>query len=105
MFLYERGLDPYDGGIFHQVRYTVRIETRRVAENPQAPLLLPLFSLLPSPSTWIGQMISVLLFTALDILSADSLYQIAAAGAAPMSSLYVSPRKDRSWSPISMVAM
>ncbi|KAI6860054.1 hypothetical protein KC318_g21398, partial [Hortaea werneckii] len=46
VFLYERGLDPYDGGIFHQ-----------------APLLLPIFSLLPASSTWLGRLVSVLLYT------------------------------------------
>lgn len=43
LFLYDRGVSPYDGGVFHQ-----------------APLLLPIFSLFPSP----------LLFTILDLWSA-----------------------------------
>ncbi|KAI7097670.1 hypothetical protein KC324_g21297, partial [Hortaea werneckii] len=56
VFLYERGLDPYDGGIFHQ-----------------APLLLPIFSLLPASSTWLGRLVSVLLYTGLDVLIGDNL--------------------------------
>ncbi|KAK4507630.1 hypothetical protein PRZ48_001365 [Zasmidium cellare] len=88
LFLYDRGLDPYDGGIFHQ-----------------APLLLPLFSLLPSPATWAGRIASILLYTALDVLSADCLYDIAKSGAAAISSLYRSPRADRSWKPESIIAV
>lgn len=88
LFLYDRGLDPYDGGIFHQ-----------------APLLLPLFSLLPSPSLWAGRIASILLYTALDVLSADCLYDIAKSGAAAVSSVYRSPRADRSWQPESVVAV
>ncbi|KAI7280013.1 GPI transamidase-like protein component PIG-U [Hortaea werneckii] len=87
VFLYERGLDPYDGGIFHQ-----------------APLLLPIFSLLPASSTWRGRIISVLLYTGLDVLVGDNLYEIAASGAAHTSRLYASPRRSLSWSPISVAA-
>ncbi|KAH9843258.1 Phosphatidylinositol glycan anchor biosynthesis class U protein [Teratosphaeria destructans] len=88
LFLYERGLDPYDGGVFHQ-----------------APLLLPLFSFSPSPSTWIGRLISVLLYTGLDILAANSLHSIVESGASFCSRLYISPRKDRAWKPISVAAV
>ncbi|KAK4555146.1 hypothetical protein LTR86_007912 [Recurvomyces mirabilis] len=87
LFLYERGLDPYDGGIFHQ-----------------APLLLSLFSLLPNPSSWIGRLISILLYTGLDLLSADCLYSIADSGAGYKTRLFTSPRSDRVWKPISVAA-
>lgn len=50
LFLYERGVSPYDGGVFHQ-----------------APLLLPIFGLFPSP----------LLFTLLDIIGALQLGTLA----------------------------
>lgn len=50
LFLHERGVSPYDGGLFHQ-----------------APLLLTIFGLLPS---W-------LIFTALDLVSAASLRTLA----------------------------
>ena len=105
LFLYEQGLDPYDGGIFHQVSCG---EDGMIGHSPKemkAPLLLPLFSLLPSPSSWVGQVVSVSIFTALDILSAHSLFEIASSAAAPTSSAYASPRKDRSWKPISIAAM
>ncbi|KIW94595.1 uncharacterized protein Z519_04571 [Cladophialophora bantiana CBS 173.52] len=50
LFLYQHGLSPYDGGVFHQ-----------------APLLLVLFEILPSP----------LIFVGLDVLNAASLQGIA----------------------------
>ncbi|KAJ4682601.1 hypothetical protein HRR95_002789 [Exophiala dermatitidis] len=50
LFLYQHGLSPYDGGVFHQ-----------------APLLLVLFETLPS----------ALVFVALDLINAASLQQIA----------------------------
>ncbi|RVX73942.1 hypothetical protein B0A52_02832 [Exophiala mesophila] len=50
LFLYQHGLSPYDGGVFHQ-----------------APLLLVIFDILPAS----------LVFVALDILNAWSLHSIA----------------------------
>lgn len=50
LFLYQHGLSPYDGGVFHQ-----------------APLLLVVFEILPP----------TLVFVALDILNAASLHSIA----------------------------
>lgn len=71
----------------------------------QAPLLLPLFSLLPSSSTSIGWLASILLYTGLDLLTANCLYQIAQSGAAHTSRSFLSPRKDRTWNPISVAAV
>ncbi|KAK3110725.1 hypothetical protein LTR53_014703, partial [Teratosphaeriaceae sp. CCFEE 6253] len=88
LFLYERGLDPYDGGVFHQ-----------------APLLLPLFALLPTPAFWLGRLLSILLYTALDLLTADCLFRIASSGAAHTSHLYASPRKARAWTSLSVAAV
>ncbi|EMC94890.1 hypothetical protein BAUCODRAFT_73965 [Baudoinia panamericana UAMH 10762] len=88
LFLYQRGLDPYNGGIFHQ-----------------APLLLPLFSLLPSPAFASGTLLSVLLYTGLDLLVAECLYYIAQSGAAYISRRYRSPRHDRTWTPASVAAI
>lgn len=51
LFLYERGISPYDGGVYHQ-----------------APLLLVIFEFLPP----------VLVYTALDLLNAYNLSTIAA---------------------------
>ena len=50
LFLYDRGISPYDGGVFHQT-----------------PLLLAIFELVPAPIVFVG----------LDILNAASLRSIA----------------------------
>jgi phosphatidylinositol glycan class U len=71
----------------------------------QAPLFLPLFSLLPSPATLFGRLISIVLYTALDLLSANCLYGITASGAAVASSVYTSPRRNEGWNPISVAAV
>jgi hypothetical protein len=71
----------------------------------QAPLFLPLFSMLPSPATFFGRLISIIIYTALDLLSADCLYEIAASGVAVASSVYTSPRKDESWKSVSVAAV
>lgn len=85
LFLYNHGLSPYDGGVFHQ-----------------APLLLPVFSLLPDPSKY--PLATIVLYTALDLLAADALMKIAQSGQAYLSRFYTSPRKDQAWSPISIGA-
>lgn len=108
LFLYERGLDPYDGGIFYQV--SIYIPCRDCSNSKlicvcQAPLFLPLFSLLPSPATFFGRLISIILYTALDILSANCLYEIAASGIAAASSVYTSPRRNEGWKPVSVAAV
>lgn len=109
LFLYERGLDPYDGGIFHQVGQNQILDAERLMLKRnsvfQAPLLLPLFSLLPTPSAWFGRILSVTLFASLDFCSADALFSIASSGAAPVSSVYRSPRKERAWQPVSVAAV
>ncbi|KAF2859586.1 PIG-U-domain-containing protein [Piedraia hortae CBS 480.64] len=66
--------------------------------TPNPPLFLALFSLL-SPWT------SLLLYAALDLEIAHCLCNIAKSGAAYSSRLYTSPRKGRSWSPISVAAV
>lgn len=71
----------------------------------KAPLLLPLFSLLPSPSALFGRLVSILLFTGLDILSADCLHEIARSGVAAVSSVYTSPRHLDGWKPASVAAL
>ncbi|KAI0397382.1 GPI transamidase subunit PIG-U [Xylariaceae sp. FL0594] len=79
LFLYNHNVSPYDGGVYHQ-----------------APLLLPLFSLLPDPSTY--PFFTYLLYILVDIASADALYKIAESGEAASSKLFTSARKDRKWS-------
>ncbi|KKA26563.1 hypothetical protein TD95_004260 [Thielaviopsis punctulata] len=79
LFLYNYNVSPYDGGVFHQ-----------------APLLLPLFSLLPDSREW--PIFTHLLYTGIDLLSASALARIADSGEASSSKLFTSPRRDRRWS-------
>lgn len=79
LFLYNHNVSPYDGGVYHQ-----------------APLLLPLFSLLPSFASW--PVFTYLLYIAVDLLSANALITIAESGEAGSSALFTSPRKDKRWS-------
>ncbi|KAI1502931.1 GPI transamidase subunit PIG-U [Biscogniauxia marginata] len=76
LFLYNHNVSPYDGGVYHQ-----------------APLLLPLFSLLPDPTAY--PLFTYLLYIIVDLLSAHALYKIAESGEAAESRLFTSPRKDK----------
>ncbi|KAJ9148738.1 PIG-U-domain-containing protein [Coniochaeta hoffmannii] len=79
LFLYNHNVSPYDGGVYHQ-----------------APLFLPLFSLLPSSATF--PIFTYLLYVAVDLLSADALLKIADSGEAVSSRLFTSPRREKRWS-------
>lgn len=57
---------------------------------------MPLFSLLPDPSRF--PLATVLLYTVVDLLSANALMQIAESGEAVSSRLFASPRKKLGWS-------
>ncbi|PHH83978.1 hypothetical protein CDD83_2689 [Cordyceps sp. RAO-2017] len=76
LFLYNHNVSPYDGGVYHQ-----------------APLLLPLFSLLPDVKHW--PIFTSLLYIAVDLLCADALASIADSGEAGQSRLFASPRRAR----------
>ncbi|OAA46950.1 GPI transamidase subunit PIG-U [Metarhizium rileyi] len=76
LFLYNHNVWPYDGGVYHQ-----------------APLLLPLFSLLPDVKTW--PIFTSLLYILVDLLSADALSTIANSGEAGQSRLFTSPRRGK----------
>ncbi|KAJ4290773.1 hypothetical protein N0V88_006522 [Collariella sp. IMI 366227] len=79
LFLYNHNVSPYDGGVYHQ-----------------APLFLPLFSLLPSFSSL--PLFTYLLYIAVDLLSASALWKIADSGEAGSSALFTSPRREKRWS-------
>ncbi|KAK3938911.1 phosphatidylinositol glycan anchor biosynthesis class U protein [Diplogelasinospora grovesii] len=79
LFLYNHNVSPYDGGVYHQ-----------------APLFLPLFSLLPSFSSL--PIFTYLLYIVVDLLSADALLKIADSGEAGSSALFTSPRREKRWS-------
>ncbi|KAF1982553.1 PIG-U-domain-containing protein [Aulographum hederae CBS 113979] len=85
LFLYNHNVSPYDGGVFHQ-----------------APLLLPLFSLLPDASSF--PLPTNLLYILVDLLSACALYQIAETGQAVSSRLFTSPRKELRGNSLSVAA-
>ncbi|PFH56437.1 hypothetical protein XA68_16519 [Ophiocordyceps unilateralis] len=76
LFLYNHNVSPYDGGVYHQ-----------------APLLLPLFSLLPDAKRW--PIFTTVLYILVDILCADALVSIADSGEAGQSRLFTSPRRAR----------
>lgn len=86
LFLYNHNVSPYDGGVYHQ-----------------APLLLPLFSLLPSFASW--PVFTYLLYIAVDLLSANALMTIAESGVAGLSAQFTSPRKDKRWSGFVVAAL
>lgn len=85
VFLYTHNVSPYDGGLYHQ-----------------APLLLPLFSLLPNPSYY--PIATNVVFTVVDLLSAHALAQIAHSGVASVSRSFSSSRKDLRWSTTAVAA-
>jgi phosphatidylinositol glycan class U len=85
LFLYTHNVSPYDGGVFHQ-----------------APLLLPLFSLLPDPRTF--PLPTSLLYILFDLISAYALVQIAQSGAATSVRLFTSPRKALKYSGTAVAA-
>ncbi|KAF2823522.1 PIG-U-domain-containing protein [Ophiobolus disseminans] len=83
VFLYTHNVSPYDGGVYHQ-----------------APLLLPLFSLLPDPSTY--PLATNILYTVVDLLSANAIGQIADSGQNVATRLFTSSRKHLTWSSIAI---
>lgn len=85
LFLYTHNVSPYDGGIYHQ-----------------APLLLPLFSLLPNPSHY--PFATNLIYIAVDILGGIALVQIADSGQSVVTRLFKSSRKDLRWSSSAIAA-
>lgn len=85
LFLYNHNVSPYDGGVYHQ-----------------APLLLPLFSLLPNSLNY--PIFTYLLYIFVDLLSANALMEIAASGESRSSKLYTSPRMDKKWGTLEIVA-
>lgn len=85
VFLYAHGAPPYDGGVFHQ-----------------APLLLPLFALLPDPAA--APLAANLLFTLVDVLSALALARLADSRLAAVSRRFASPRAHLRWSSLAVAA-
>ena len=102
VFLYTHNVSPYDGGVFHQARPAPQ------ARNPfllliglQAPLLLPLFALIP-PSLF--PLVTALLYILIDLLCANALIRITESGESGSSRLFTSPRKDMKWDSVAVAA-
>ncbi|KAF2264385.1 CDC91 cell division cycle 91-like protein [Lojkania enalia] len=85
LFLYTHDVSPYDGGVYHQ-----------------APLLLPLFSLLPNTSYY--PFATNLVYIAVDLLGANALMQIAESGQSATTRLFKSSRNDLRWSSVAIGA-
>ncbi|KAH4421704.1 hypothetical protein HBI56_003580 [Parastagonospora nodorum] len=85
VFLYTHNVSPYDGGIYHQ-----------------APLLLPLFALLPSPTDY--PIATDVLYIVVDLLSAYAIGQIANSGQNVATRLFTSSRKNLRWSSLAITA-
>lgn len=85
VFLYSHNVSPYDGGVYHQ-----------------APLLLPLFSLLPDPSY--APLATNLFYIVVDLLSANALTQVAESGFASVTRLFSSSRKELKWNSVAIAA-
>lgn len=85
-------------------RYTqyIRCDTMTFIDVRKAPLFLPLFSLLPGDRTF--HLTSTLLYTILDIMSANALIQVSETQVASSSHYFTSPRADRRWSSIAVAA-
>lgn len=86
LFLYNHNVSPYDGGVYHQ-----------------APLLLPVLSLLPNFASW--PVFTYLLYIVVDLLSANSLITISESGEASSSLRFTSPRRDKRWSSFVVAAL
>ena len=84
LFLYTHNVSPYDGGVFHQ-----------------APLLLPLFGLVPRQAFPI---LTCLLYIFVDLLSANCLMQIASTGESRSTRLYTTQRKHIKWDSVAIGA-
>lgn len=84
LFLYTHNVSPYDGGVFHQ-----------------APLLLPLFALVPQQ---VFGIVTALLHILVDLLCASALMRIADTGESRSTRLFTTPRRDVRWDSVAIGA-
>ncbi|PLB54555.1 major facilitator superfamily permease Cdc91p [Aspergillus steynii IBT 23096] len=85
LFLYTHNVSPYDGGVFHQ-----------------APLLLPIFSLLPNARE--HPLPTALFFAIIDLVNANALVTISDSNQAVSGRLYSALRKQIRWDGIEIAA-
>ncbi|KAE8382982.1 GPI transamidase subunit PIG-U [Aspergillus bertholletiae] len=85
LFLYTRNVSPYDGGVFHQ-----------------APLLLPVFALLPNAREF--PLPTALFYSLIDLINANALITISDSGQAGSGRLFSALRKHIRWDGVSIAA-
>ncbi|GES62472.1 GPI transamidase component GAB1 [Aspergillus terreus] len=85
LYLYQRNVSPYDGGVFHQ-----------------APILLPLFSLFPNIDQ--SPLATAIFFSVVDLLNAEALVTISESGQAVSGRFYTAVRKHIKWDGVSIAA-
>ncbi|KAJ5579898.1 uncharacterized protein N7459_005883 [Penicillium hispanicum] len=85
LYLYTRNVSPYDGGVFHQ-----------------APLLLPLFALLPDVRS--TPLPTAIFYIIVDLVNARALITISESGQSIQSRLHSAIRKHIRWDGVSVAA-
>ncbi|KAH8703295.1 putative GPI transamidase component PIG-U [Talaromyces proteolyticus] len=85
LFLYTHNVSPYDGGVFHQ-----------------APLLLPILSLLPNSRAY--PLATHLLYMTIDLLNANALIRISESSESITSRLHNTLRKNIRWDGVAIAA-
>lgn len=101
LFLYTRNVSPYDGGVYHQVSSPSPYPLLEI-NCYQAPLLLPIFALLPSSSAY--PLVTGIFYSLVDLLNANALITISDSGESVESRLYSTPRKNIKWDGVIIAA-
>lgn len=107
VFLYTRNISPYDGGVYHQVR-TIKILWAQYQARQsnalvhKAPILLPIFALLPQSAS--HPLLTGLVYIFFDLLNAAALISISNSAESVVSRLYASSRKHIRWDGVSIAA-
>ena len=102
LFLYTRNVSPYDGGVFHQVWRCRDIQVGALSDKAQAPLLLPLFSLLPNAQSF--PLPTAVFYSLIDLVNANALATISDSGQAVSGRFYSALRKHIRWDGVSIAA-
>ncbi|KAL2003816.1 hypothetical protein VTN02DRAFT_2170 [Thermoascus thermophilus] len=85
LFLYTRNVSPYDGGVFHQ-----------------APLLLPIFALLPNAQNF--PLVTGVVYSLVDLLNANALITISNSAESVSGRLHTTTRRNIRWDGILIAA-
>ncbi|OJJ41019.1 hypothetical protein ASPWEDRAFT_99115 [Aspergillus wentii DTO 134E9] len=85
LFLYTRNVSPYDGGVYHQ-----------------APLLLPIFALLPNAQDF--ALPTAIFYALIDLVNANALVIISNSGQSVSGRLHSALRKNIRWDGVAVAA-